>query len=101
MKTSARRKEKFLSVSQAVDLVEDGMTVAIGGFINSGHPMPIVRELIRRRRKDLTIIGPASSGLDLDMLVAGNCVRKLVSCYFGAEALAPISPSMRRMPPAC
>jgi len=95
MKASARRQEKFLSVSQAVDLVEDGMTVAIGGFINSGHPMPIVRELIRRRRKELTIIGPASSGLDLDMLVAGNCVRKLVSCYFGAETLAPISPMIQ------
>src|SRR5690606_26687812 len=91
-----RRTEKTASVAQAADLVRDGMTIALGGFINSGHPMPVVRELIRRRRKDLTVVGPASGGLDLDLLVAGGCVRKLVSCYFGAETLAPISPMIKR-----
>ncbi|MCD6673211.1 MAG: hypothetical protein LT106_10165 [Burkholderiaceae bacterium] len=95
MTGAARRQEKFLSAAQAADLVDDGMTVAVGGFINSGHPMPVVRELIRRRRKALTIIGPASGGLDLDLLVAGGCVKKLVSCYFGAETLTPISPMIQ------
>jgi len=72
------------------------MTVAVGGFINSGHPMPVIRELIRRKVTGLTVVGPASGGLDLDLLVAGGCVRKLVSCYFGAETLAPISPMIKR-----
>lgn len=89
------RIEKIASVGHAADLVSDGMTIALGGFINSGHPMPLVRELIRRGRRDLTVVGPASGGLDLDLLVTGGCVRKLVSCYFGAEALAPISPMIK------
>lgn len=96
MTTAVTRKVKLASVSESADLVRDGMTIALGGFINSGHPMPVVRELIRRKRKDLTIVGPASSGLDLDLLVAAGCVRKLVSCYFGAETLAPISPMIKR-----
>ncbi len=80
---------------QAAAIVRDGMTVAIGGFINSAHPMPIVREIIKRGIRNLTVVGPASSGLDLDILVAAGCVRKLMSAYFGAEGLAPISPMIR------
>lgn len=96
MTQAPKRKEKLVSMAQAADLVRDGMTIALGGFINSGHPMPLVRELIRRKRRNLTVVGPASGGLDLDLLVAGGCVRKLVSCYFGAETLAPISPMIKR-----
>lgn len=90
------RKEKIIDEREAASFVRDGMTVAVGGFINSAHPMPILRELIRRRVKDLTVVGPSSGGLDLDLLVAAGCVKKLVSCYFGAEALAPISPIIKR-----
>lgn len=94
--SAGSRAEKIVGVPQAADLVADGMTIAIGGFISSGHPMAIVRELIRRRLRNLTVVGPASGGLDLDLLVAAGCVRKLVSCYFGAEALAPIAPMIKR-----
>ena len=96
MTSADQRRSRIVGLAEVVDRVQDGMTIAIGGFINSGHPMPLVRELIRRGRRELTVVGPASSGLDLDLLVAGGCVRKLVSCYFGAEALAPISPMIKR-----
>lgn len=90
------RKEKIISAREAAAFVRDGMTIAIGGFINSAHPMPLVREIIRRNVHDLIVVGPSSSGLDLDLLVAAGCARKLVSCYFGAERLAPISPVVKR-----
>ncbi|HVL58738.1 MAG TPA: CoA-transferase [Burkholderiaceae bacterium] len=96
MSDSSGRRSRLINVGEAADRIRDGMTIAIGGFINAGHPMPIVRELIRRGVRDLTVVGPASGGLDLDLLVAAGCVRQLVSCYFGAETLAPIAPMIRR-----
>ncbi|WP_157545132.1 CoA transferase subunit A [Nocardioides halotolerans] len=76
--------------------LQDGMTVAIGGFANSGHPMSLVREVIRRRPKDLTIVGAATSGLEVDMLIAAGCVKKVISPYVGGETIVGIGPAFRR-----
>jgi glutaconate CoA-transferase subunit A len=91
-----RRREKIISEEEAVGFIRDGMTIAIGGFINCSHPMPIIRQIVKKGIKDLTVVGPASSGLDLDLLVGAGCVKKVISAYFGAETLAPISPMIKR-----
>jgi glutaconate CoA-transferase subunit A len=72
------------------------MTVAIGGFANSGHPMSLVREVIRRRPKNLTVVGAATSGLEVDMLIAAGCVKKVISPYVGGETIIGIGPCFRR-----
>jgi glutaconate CoA-transferase subunit A len=79
----------------SVEKLSDGMVIGIGGFINAGHPMAIVREIIRQDLKDLTVVGAASSGLELDMLVAAGTTRKVVAPYVGAEGLAAIGPAFR------
>lgn len=89
------RKSRIIDIRDAVARVKDGMTVAIGGFINSSHPMLAVRELIRRKVRDLTIVGAASSGLEVDLLIAAGVARKVVAPYVGAEGLAPIGPAFR------
>jgi len=99
--TAQGRRSVVTSEEDAADLIESGMTVAIGGFINAGHPMTIVRQIIRRRIKDLTVVGAASSGLEVDMLIAAGCVRKLISPYVGAEGLASIGPAFRRAAQEC
>jgi glutaconate CoA-transferase subunit A len=85
-----------VDVADAIAGVQTGMTIAIGGFINAAHPMVVVRELIKSGVTGLTVVGAASSGLDVDMLIAAGCVSTLVSPYVGAEGLAPIGPSFRR-----
>jgi glutaconate CoA-transferase subunit A len=89
------RKSKVVELASAVAQVKDGMTVAIGGFINSSHPMIVVRELIRRRVRHLTVVGAASSGLEIDLLIAAGVADKVVAPYVGAEGLAPIGPAFR------
>jgi glutaconate CoA-transferase subunit A len=79
----------------AAAMVCDGMAVAVGGFINSGHPMAIVRQLARQGRRDLVLVGAASAGLEVDMLIAAGCVRRVVAPYVGAEGLAGIGPAFR------
>jgi glutaconate CoA-transferase subunit A len=71
------------------------MTLAIGGFINSSHPMALVRQIIRRRLKNLTVVGAASGGLDLDLLIGAGCVKKLVTTYMGGEHYCPVAPFFR------
>ncbi len=90
------RRSVLVDEATALERLEDGMTIAIGGFANSGHPMSLVREVIRSGHKDLTIMGAATSGLEVDMLIASGCVRKVISPYVGGETIVGIGPVFRR-----
>jgi glutaconate CoA-transferase subunit A len=96
MTGTAERRPVLVDEAAAVEGVEDGMTIAIGGFINAAHPMALVRQIVRSGARDLTVVGSASSGLEIDMLIAAGCVNTLVSAYVGAEGLAPIGPAFRK-----
>lgn len=91
----AERKSLVIGEAGAAEMIRDGMTIAIGGFINSSHPMALVRQIIRRGVKNLTVVGAASGGLDLDLLIAAGCVRKLVTTYMGGEHYCPVAPFFR------
>ncbi len=91
----AERKSLVIGETEAAEMIRDGMTIAIGGFINSSHPMALVRQIIRRGIKNLTVVGAASGGLDLDLLIAAGCVRKLVTTYMGGEHYCPVAPFFR------
>jgi len=92
---SLQRQSRIVEIDAALDHVRDGMTIAIGGFINAAHPMLVVRGLIRRGLKNLTIVGAASAGLELDLLIASGCVSKVAAPYISGEKLAPIGPAFR------
>ena len=96
MTGTAERRPVLVDEAAAVEGVADGMTIAIGGFINAAHPMALVRQIVRSGARDLTVVGSASSGLEIDMLIAAGCVNTLVSAYVGAEGLAPIGPAFRK-----
>jgi glutaconate CoA-transferase, subunit A len=89
------RKSLVIDVAAAAAMVSDGMTIAIGGFINSSHPMALVRKIIQRGVKNLTVVGAASGGLDLDLLIGAGCVKKLVTSYMGGEHFCPVAPFFR------
>ncbi len=89
------RKKRIIELDAALATVCDGMTIAIGGFINASHPMLIVRGIIKRGIKNLTVVGAASSGLEIDLLIAAGCAKRVVAPYVGAEVLAPIGPAFR------
>ena len=90
-----QRKKRIIELDDALAKVKDGMTIAIGGFIKSSHPMLVVRGLIKRGVKNLTVVGPASSGLEIDLLIAAGVAKKVVAPYVGGEVLAPIGPAFR------
>lgn len=75
--------------------LQSGMCIALGGLATACHAMVAVRYIIRHNLRDLTVIGSAVGGLDVDLLIGAGCVRKVISPYVGAEALAPIGPFFR------
>ena len=95
MPVETKRKEVIIDEVESGKWIKDGMTIIIGGFLIASHPMAIIRQIIRNKVRNLTVIGPASSGLEIDFLIAAGCVKKLISPYVGGETLAPIAPCYR------
>ena len=84
-----------MTPADAAAMVRDGMTVYIGGFVNSSHPMAIVREIIRSGVSGLTVVGAATASMELDLLVAARSARKVITAYIGIEGHAPMGPFYR------
>ncbi len=83
------RSERLRDELDAVAWLADGMTIAIG----EPAPMAMVRHIIRRGLRSLTVI---AGGLHLDMLIAAGCVKKTISYYAGGGFGVPVAPAFRR-----
>jgi glutaconate CoA-transferase subunit A len=90
------RRQVLVGEEDAVAGIKSGDTIIVGGFGTVNHPMCIIRALVRRKVKDLTVIGAATAGLEIDLLIGAGCVRKVIAGYIGAELHAPIGHCFRR-----
>ncbi len=86
--------DKRIKLEDISDLISDGMTVAIGGYLTANKPMALIRQIIKKGIKDLTVVA-FPSGIDLDLLIACGCVKKVICPYVGMESLSPIAPFFR------
>ncbi|WP_419919528.1 CoA transferase subunit A [Candidatus Poriferisocius sp.] len=84
---------KITPLEQAAASIPDGATVAIGGLSMNSAPMALVRELVRQQKKDLTLVAIVA-GMAVDWLVAGGCVRRVISGLVSFEGLG-LAPSFR------
>ncbi len=81
--------DKRLTMQEAIArYVQDGMSVAIEGFtaficFAAGH------EIIRQRRRDLTLIR-MTPDLIYDMMIAAGVARRLVFSYLGNPGVGPL-----------
>ena len=62
--------------------VPDGASVCLNTAIEALIPLGAGHELIRQRRRDLTLIGPISDML-FDQLVGAGCARRVVAAWVG------------------
>lgn len=85
---------EVLTADAAVKRIPAGATVGIGGSINAGHPMALIRAAIRARLTGLTLAG-LTAGLEMDLLIAAGCCRRLVAAYVGAERFVGLPPALR------
>ncbi|TDA65501.1 MAG: CoA transferase subunit A [Clostridia bacterium] len=91
----AERSSRVIDLETAAGLVRDGDTLGLSGFVLMHEPLALIRALIRRGVKDLTVVS-LGGGVGLDMLVGAGCVRKVVTTYFALQHYAPIAPMYRR-----
>lgn len=78
------------ALEDAIGLVRDGDTVAIGGAVLSRKPMAAVRALAASGRRDLALVTFAGS-LEVEHLVSAGALRSIRSSYvgLGAHGAAP------------
>jgi acetate CoA/acetoacetate CoA-transferase alpha subunit len=68
-------------------LIPDGATLMIGGFIGAGTPQRLIEELVRRGRRDLTVIAndTARPGVGIGKLIDARLVRRVVTSHIGTN----------------
>ena len=89
-------KDKIMTVREAVSTyIKDESFIAMGGFGHVRVSMPIVYEIIRQKKRKLTMAGKTAVH-DLDLLVGSGCVNKVEVAYSFGHELRGLSPSSRR-----
>ena len=77
---------KILTLSEAIGrFVPDGASVVMGTALECLIPFAAGHEIIRQRKRDLTLIGPISDIL-FDQLIGAGCVRKVIAAWVGNVA---------------
>lgn len=78
---------RWITPSEAADLIPDGCTLALGGMTLYRRPIAFVRWLLSRARlpRDLTLLA-FTAGYESDLLIGAGCVSAIRTCYAGLEA---------------
>ena len=76
---------KTISLADSVAMIPDGASLMIGGFMGVGTPEPLIDELVRQKKSDLTVIAndTASPGIGIGKLIAAKLIRRLIVSHIG------------------
>jgi glutaconate CoA-transferase, subunit A len=78
--------DKCVTLHDAISSnVQDGMSIAMGCGLESLIPFAASYEIIRQKKKDLTLIAPISD-IQFDQLIGAGCVRKIIASWVGNVA---------------
>jgi len=77
----------MISLADAVAKIPDGASLMIGGFLGVGSPHRLIAELVRQKRRGLTVIGNDSArpGLGIGQLITQKLVAKLIVSHIGTN----------------
>ncbi|MGA2963037.1 MAG: 3-oxoacid CoA-transferase subunit A [Candidatus Korobacteraceae bacterium] len=78
-------QQKAISCTRAVEMIPDGASLMIGGFMGVGSPHRIIDELVRQGRKNLTVIAndTGKPGWGIGKLIDAKLIRKLIASHIG------------------
>src|SRR6201993_5231654 len=76
---------KTVSVEDAVAMIPDGASLMIGGFMAVGTPERVIDEIVRQKKRDLTVIAndTAAPGRGIGKLIGAKLVRKAIVSHIG------------------
>lgn len=78
---------KVISVEEAVDMIHDGMTIMIGGFLGCKNPYTIIDAMVAKGVKDITLIANDTSfpEIGIGKLIVNKQIKKLVASHIGTN----------------
>ncbi|WP_422485947.1 acetate CoA-transferase subunit alpha [Gudongella sp. DL1XJH-153] len=78
---------KEVKIDEAIDKIQDGMIIMVGGFLGCGNPHRLVDKLVEKGTKDLTLICNDSSFPDYGVgkLIVNKQVKKLIASHVGTN----------------
>jgi glutaconate CoA-transferase, subunit A len=76
------KRNKVVSLEEAISLIQDNSSVSLGGHTFRRHPMALVYEIIRQRKKGLQLLGWNNAN-DIDLLVGAGCAESVETSYVG------------------
>ena len=85
---SGRHANKIVgSIAEALEPLRDGMTVMCGGFGLSGNPEALIRGVVERGVKDLTLVSnnAGNLGKGLATWLKAGIIKKVICSYIGAN----------------
>ena len=86
---------KLTSLSAAAERVRDGARLVMSANLNRS-PMAFLREVVRRRVRDLRVIGVVGGDLNIDFLVGAGAVAVVDTCSVTLGPFARTGPNFAR-----
>lgn len=86
---------KVTSMSEAVQLVQDGQLLAVGGNALHRTPAAFCHELAKLKKKGLKGAA-AAPGYAMDVLCAADCIDEIYFGFFGFENEYGLAVGMRK-----
>ncbi|MGX1495888.1 acetate CoA/acetoacetate CoA-transferase alpha subunit [Labrenzia sp. MBR-25] len=74
-----------LKTQDAADLIPDGATLLVGGFMGVGSPHRLIDAIVAKGARNLTIVAndTAMPGRGIGKLVSAGCVSKIIASHIG------------------
>ncbi len=89
-------EDKRITLKEAVKLVPDGAHLFLGGFGFQRPPMAFAHELVRQKKRNLTMY-TCGSEMDLDILSGARVVSRLELAFYAIEGIGLVPNIQRRM----
>ena len=79
--------KEIVSAQKAINLINDGATVMVGGFLDCGAPDKLIDELVKQNKKNLTMISNDTTypHLDKGKLIVNKQIKKLITSHIGTN----------------
>ncbi len=87
--------DKRVGLAEAAAWVRSGQRVGIGGGPLMVTPTALLREVIRRRVRDLDVVVSSTGGFGVDLLVGAGCVASVEFAQIVLNEFGP-APNFRR-----
>ena len=88
-------RSKLTSLNEAAAAVKDGAHLVMSANLQRS-PMAFLRELVRRRVRDLRVIGVVGGELNIDFLVGAGAVAAVDTCSVTLGEFARTGPNFAR-----